>query len=50
MPSIKRLTTHMVNDANAFIVFSPKLQGVLAVIADGGFNLGLEVVPLDLDE
>ena len=52
MPSIERLTTHMIKDANAFIVFSKKLQGVLAVIADGGFNfpLAFEVVPQDLDE
>ena len=52
MPSIKLRTTHMLKDANAFIVFSKKLQGVLAVIADGVFNLplGLEVVPQHLDE
>ena len=52
MPSIKLLTTHMLKDADAFIVFFKKLQGVLAVIADGGLNLPLtmEVVPQDLDE
>ena len=52
MPSIERLTTHMLKDADAFVVFSKKLQGVLTVIADGVFNLplGLEVVPQHLDE